>query len=170
MHRFLIRIFFACLIALNIQAQESVSDTTSVLGIVARLNQIEPGKGRVRIVQDEVVASRIGTPAVTHTGEDASISDYVELSGWRIQVFAGNNQRISKNEAFRKEADIKMNFSNWDTYVTYTAPFWRLRVGDFQTYQDAREAMMLLRRRFPSYGKEMSIVRDKIRIRTQIEK
>jgi len=84
-----------------------------------------------------------------------------------FRFFSGNNQRIAKNEAFRKEADIKSVFPELGTYMSYTAPFWRLRVGDFQTFQDARDVLLRIKGSFPSYGREMSIVKEKIQIKQE---
>jgi hypothetical protein len=50
------------------------------------------------------------------------------------------------------------------TYVTSSAPFWRLKVGDFQTFQEARTILLELRKSFPSYGREMSVVKDRIKV------
>jgi len=137
--------------------------------IVDKINKKEPGKGTVRIIQDEAVSEQIGHPGQSlnsfadQPGEDR----YIEISGWRVQVFAGNNQRLSKEEAFRKEADIKSRYTNLSTYVTYTAPFWRLRVGDFQTFKDANDQLNRLKDSFPAYGREMSIVKEKILIKEE---
>lgn len=127
--------------------------------IVDRINRVEPGKGRVRILQDDELAARLGKPSNDALYEG---SGAVVIDGWRIQVFAGNNQRSSKEEAFRKEADVKSAFPELATYVQYTAPFWRLRVGNFQTIRDANDMLNRLKRAFPSYGREMSIVKEKI--------
>jgi hypothetical protein len=89
------------------------------------------------------------------------------MSGWRIQVFSGNNQRISKIEAFRKETDLKTSFPELSTYVKYNAPIWRLRVGDFQNYPDAQKMLLQLRHAFSAYSHEMSIVRDRIQVKVQ---
>jgi hypothetical protein len=53
------------------------------------------------------------------------------------------------------------------TYVVFTAPFWRLRVGDFQTFQEAQRMMVKLRAEFPAFGREMSIIKEKIRVKVK---
>jgi hypothetical protein len=139
-------------------------DSTAVTlpSIVDRINTIEPGKGRVRVIQDKLVDDRIGRPKKkTTTLRD----EYIEMSGWRVQVFAGNNQRNSKEEAFQKETEIKLSFPELPTYVQYTAPFWRLRVGDFRTYKDASDVLATLKRSFPSFGREMSIIKETILVK-----
>lgn len=136
-----------------------MDENKSVATIVDRINRQELGKGKVRIIQDEVVARRLGRPL---PNQHDNTSSQVEINGWRIQVFAGNNPRLSKEEAFRKEVDVKSAFPDLATYVHYTAPFWRLRVGDFQTFRDANNMLERLKRSFPAYGREMSIVKEKI--------
>lgn len=137
--------------------------------IVDKINKVEPGKGSVKIIQDDKITERIGRPAAkaVNTSESSAESRYIQMSGWRIQVFVGNNQRVSKNEAFRKETDLKSTFPELSTYVKYNAPFWRLRVGDFQTYQDAQNMLVQLRHNFPAFGREMSIVKEKIQVKVQ---
>lgn len=151
-----------------ILAQDAVSDAQTE-SIVDRINRDEPGKGSVTIIQDDKIAEKIGRPGLKMANDsEASVeSQYIEVSGWRIQVFSGNNQRISKNEAFRKETDLKSTFPELSTYVKYNAPFWRLRVGDFQTYQDAHGMLIQLRHAFPAFGREMSIVKEKIQVKVQ---
>lgn len=148
-----------------------LSDSTfsdkEVETIVDRINKSEPGKGTVRIIQDDSVTDRLGRPGKVNGDLNSGYTKYIEISGWRIQVFSGNNPRVSKNEAFSKEADIKSVFPDIGTYVTYTAPFWRLRVGDFQTYQDARTVLTNIRNTFPAFGREMSIIKEKIQIKQE---
>jgi len=137
--------------------------------IVSKINKPVPGKGSVTLIQDDKIADKLGKPAIKNaiTTQTNGEHKYLKISGFRIQVFSGNNQRVSKNEAFTKEADLKMVFPELSTYVKYNAPFWRLRVGDFQTYQDAQNMLVQLRHSFPAFGREMSIVREKIQVKVQ---
>lgn len=163
---FLTFFFIFCIIAVNAQngsADVSNTDKTEE-SIVDKINRSEPGKGKVKIIQDNSITERLGRPGKNVVVNKKTSVKVIEMSGWRIQVFSGNNQRVSKNEAFMKEADIKSVFPDMSTYVTYTAPFWRLKVGDFQTFQDARNILLELRRSFPSYGREMSVVKDRIKV------
>lgn len=156
---------FFCFLASTILSL-SAQDSARLGNITDRINHTEKGKGSVRVIQDDAIAERIGKPVIAPVEEnEVGPERYIEVSGWRIQVFSGNNQRVSKNEAFHKEADIKSIHSDLGTYVTYNAPFWRLKVGDFQSYQEARIMLLLLRREFPSFGREMSIVRDRVQVK-----
>jgi len=48
--------------------------------------------------------------------------------------------------------------------VLFDSPFWRLRVGNFATREEAEEVMEELKKTFPSFGKEMYIVVDEVKI------
>ena len=63
-----------------------------------------------------------------------------------------------------KEKEIKELFPDVPTYVTYNAPFWRLRIGDFRSHEEAYHMQRLLMDAFPAYRKEMYIVREEVKI------
>lgn len=88
----------------------------------------------------------------------------VHRAGYRIQVYSDNNQRQAKAKAQRIAASIGKQFPHYGLYLTYTSPYWRLRVGDFTTQEAARSAMSALRAKFPSLAGDMRVVRDKIKV------
>ncbi|MDE6485386.1 MAG: SPOR domain-containing protein [Duncaniella sp.] len=85
-------------------------------------------------------------------------------AGFRVQVFSDNNTRTAKNEARAKARQVSARFPNLSTYVRYTSPYWRLKVGDFRTRQEADEAAEQLRKAFPAFSKEIRVVRDRINL------
>jgi len=86
------------------------------------------------------------------------------MAGFRVQVFSDNNSRTAKNEARSKQRKISSRFPQYQTYVMYTSPYWRLKVGDFRTQQEANAAADELRKAFPAYSKEIRVVRDRINV------
>ncbi len=86
------------------------------------------------------------------------------MAGFRVQVFSDNNSRTAKNEARSKQRKISSRFPQYQTYVMYTSPYWRLNVGDFRTQQEANAAADELRKAFPAYSKEIRVVRDRINV------
>ena len=86
------------------------------------------------------------------------------MAGFRVQVFSDNNARTAKNEARSKQRTISSRFPQYQTYVMYTSPYWRLKVGDFRTQQEANNAADELRKAFPAYSKEIRVVRDRVNI------
>ena len=87
---------------------------------------------------------------------------YVVGRGYRIQIFSGNNQRESKNQAYSMETEIKEKMPNVDTYVTFNQPFWKLRVGNFRTYEEAQAMLRNIKKEFPGW-KEMFISNDVVK-------
>ena len=86
------------------------------------------------------------------------------MAGFRVQVFSDNNARTAKNEARSKQRTISSRFPQYQTYVMYTSPYWRLKVGDFRTQQEANNAADELRKAFPAYSKKRRVVRDRVNI------
>ncbi|MCM1337875.1 MAG: SPOR domain-containing protein [Candidatus Amulumruptor caecigallinarius] len=86
-------------------------------------------------------------------------------AGYRVQVYSDGNQRTAKAETQRKAAAVSSRFPNMRTYTSYSAPFWRLRVGDFRTRREAEDAAASLRSAFPAYRNEIRVVRDRINAR-----
>ena len=95
------------------------------------------GKGEVVINQSAAIREMVGERMRGANVETTDSLTFLKVQGYRTQVFSGNNQRVSKDEAFRKEKEIKELFPEIPTYVTYNAPFWKLRVGDFRSHEEA---------------------------------
>lgn len=88
----------------------------------------------------------------------------VRSGGYRIQVFSDNNARSAKTEARTRARNISARFPQHRTYVVYNAPFWRLKVGDFRNQQEAQQAADEIKHAFPSYSREVRVVRDRVSI------
>lgn len=128
--------------------------------ILKSLEQDAVGQGKVTIHQDARISALVGKNQVTAGAADEQ--KVIKLTGYRIQVFAGNNTRESKNEAFAVADKIKELFPELPIYTSFIIPRWICRAGDFRSIEEA-DAMM---RRLRSTGKfkEVSIVKDQINI------
>lgn len=135
--------------------------------ILRELNSPASGKGRVAIYEDESISHVLGRPMApprtVYTNADGTTQFY-RVRGYKIQAFSGNNQRTSKNEAHQKQQLINNSYPDHETVVLFESPFWRLRVGNFQTRNEAEEVLKEMVRSFPSFGKEMYIVIDEVKI------
>lgn len=82
--------------------------------------------------------------------------------GYRIQAFneASGNAKAGAQERARA---IAMKFPQYRTYISYNAPTWRLRVGDFKNQGDAQAALSRIRSIFPQFS-GMILVRDNINV------
>ena len=84
----------------------------------------------------------------------------MRVNGYRIQVYAGGNNRQSKSEAYRMAALVRSTFDDVQVYTHFISPRWICRVGDFRTYEEATD--MLRRMRETQKFREASIVKSKI--------
>lgn len=89
--------------------------------------------------------------------------EIIEMDGYRVQVYSSNQQQTAKTEALELEAKLKEKV-NQTIYVQYLPPFWKVRLGDFKTYDEAREYKKLFVQLFTSMMGDTYIVRDKIQV------
>lgn len=108
----------------------------------------------VRIFQDKRIEKIVMEKRVINKNATAQ--------GYRVQVFSSNVQREAKNRAYSIEKDIREKFPEHDIYVSYNSPFWKVRVGDFLTIEEAQEFQAELIKTFPNLKKETYPVVDQI--------
>lgn len=119
--------------------------------------------GKNTVTQPEKLKQRL-MPASSGADIQQETETASHVAGYRIQIFSDNNPRTAKSEARSKARSISEAFPQYRTYVTYNSPYWRLKVGDFRNQQDANEAADEIKKAFPSYSREIRIVRDRINI------
>ena len=122
-----------------------------IASILVSLLDLFPG---VQIVQDSTMAVLLDE-AVNGKRE------LVEVDGYRVQIYSSNQQQSAKGEALELETRLKDKI-NQTLYVEYLTPFWKVRIGDFRTYDEAKEYKKLFVQQFPDLMGDTYIVRDKI--------
>ena len=60
-----------------------------------------------------------------------------KVNGWRVQVYAGGNQRTDRQKAERIGNEIKALFPTQPVYVHFHSPRWICRMGNYRNYEDA---------------------------------
>ena len=128
--------------------------------IVEDLQTSRVGQGTVTIHQDAKISALLGATYVKSAGENEP--KMLKARGYRIQVYAGNNSRIARQEANDVAELIKMEFPELPVYAFFQPPRWLCRVGDYRSIEEADASM----RRLKATGKfkEVSIVREQINI------
>lgn len=127
--------------------------------IVKSLESRVSGQGKVTIRQDARIAALIGTEYVPAGADDRKV---IKSLGYRIQIYAGNNTRKSKNEAYSVASRVKERFPSLPVYTSFNLPRWLCRAGDFRSIEEADAMMRQLRA--TGVFKEVSIVKDQINI------
>lgn len=113
----------------------------------------------VQVVQDSTVSVLL----------DEAVNgkkDLVEIDGYRVQIFSSNKQQTAKAAALEMEEQMKDRI-NQTMYVQYQSPFWKVRIGDFRTYDEAKEYKKKLVQQFPDLQGNTYLVRDKILVKQE---
>lgn len=82
--------------------------------------------------------------------------------GFRIQIYSSNNGEHARWQALKIERKIKEELPNMSLYVTYTAPFWKVRIGNCVSQMDAKVLREFIMDKFPEYRTQTYIVPSKI--------
>ena len=148
---------------LTVRAQDTIQAPVDTL--VAAADTLAADSARVILItdvmpnvtihQDERIAALLYEKSAGTAGEQ------VERDGYRVQIYSSNRQQTAKQEAIRleKEMQEKLDVS---VYVLYTPPFWKVRVGDFATYEDAQDFKSSFIRSFPALQGDTYVVRDQV--------
>lgn len=142
--------FIACLIGIFLPscAQETIFDRLSVQQV---------GEGRVTIHQDSRLEELVGKPQGVN-GEGNLQRTQQKVSGFRVQVYAGNNSQKARSEAHRMAEKVKTLFPDMTVYSQFVSPRWLCRVGDYRSIEEADAVMRQLKA--TGEFKEVSIVRS----------
>ena len=122
------------------------------------------GEGVVVVHQSGTIKQLVGTRIDNENVDISNGKTYLVTQGYRIQAYSGNNQRISKDEASSLRAKIIELHPNIEADVRYNAPFWKLHVGNFRSFEEASLMLRELRNLFPQKRKEIYIIEDEIRL------
>ena len=101
--------------------------------------------GRVTVVKDPLIDSLIARRIALNKGVTRNGTPVV-VSGYRVQVFFGNDRK----EAYAEQARFSSLYPEYATYVSYTQPNYRVKVGDFRTRAEAQRLITELRPQFPT--------------------
>jgi hypothetical protein len=80
------------------------------------------------------------------------------VPGFRIQVM----NTPDRNKVYDAKVKIYQEFPDWKPYLLYSAPNYKLRVGDFKTEDEANAALQQLSRLFPQ---GLYVIRDIIELK-----
>ena len=89
-----------------------------------------------------------------------SVSEAEEVKGFRIQIFSSNKGASARERAFEiKEILVAKHPSLADEiYISYTSPFWKVRIGNCETNAKAQELRRWIIAEFPEFTTETYIV------------
>jgi len=137
-------------------------DKVSNKNIFEALATVDSASGAtVKVQQDErITIALVERRPATDTHSVSTVTG----NGFRVQVFSSNMQRTAKAEAYKIEKKLKDQFPDQAVYVNYTSPFWKVRIGDFKTIQEAKDFRNQLIDAFPELKSETYTVKDIINL------
>lgn len=98
--------------------------------------------GTVYVIQDAALNALINKHIL--------LTDYLtHTPGYRLQVFF-NSSRTARVEAEKIQKRFKTGMLILPVYLEYKAPFWKVKLGDFQTKNEALRMKKKLAKDFPN--------------------
>ncbi|MDR0836256.1 MAG: SPOR domain-containing protein [Tannerella sp.] len=122
----------------------------------------EKGKGTVVIHQPESLKALVGTRIDSNNIDVLDGKTYLKTRGYRVQFYSGNDQRKSRGQAESLQEQLKKMYPDLQTYVRFNAPFWKLHVGNYRSWEEASQMLRTLRKDFPQIKNEIYIIEDEI--------
>lgn len=137
-----------------------VADTAG--GIV---KAISDSNNAIIIFQDDVLSSRLLPTSMIRSSWSAEKKDIKADPSvkYRIQVYSDNNRRTAKANAEYRKRIVEQRVPELQGYVTYDAPYWRVRVGNFQSESEALAAMKMIKSKFPAFASDIRIVKVRVK-------
>ena len=86
-----------------------------------------------------------------------------QVSGFRVQVYASNTPQVAKNEALDLHEALSSQVS-MAVYVISEPPFWKVRLGDFLTREEAIDYKNQLNVLFPHLQGSTYVVPDQVTV------
>lgn len=122
--------------------------------VVFAANVVAQEEGVVVLHQDSIMESLL----VKKESKDKNIA--ITAVGYRVQVYSNNNARKAKSEAFDLEEKLNEVFPDVKSYVTYSAPFWKVRLGDFSNYAEAVIFSKKVKSALPKLANEIIVIKE----------
>lgn len=142
-----------CIIGILLASIAARAEDSIVSPLRPNLLDSMPG---VEVVQDSTIAVLLNAAM-------RGKMELVEIDGYRVQIYSSNQQQTAKTEALDLEDKLKDKVMQ-TLYVQYLPPFWKVRIGDFRTYEEAKEYKKEFVQMFPEMMGNTYIVRDKIQV------
>lgn len=132
-----------------------------------RVDSTVSHKSSVRLIIDDM------PNAVVH--QDSSITrlmlekyygtqrEAIRKVGFRVQVYSSNDPQSAKNEAFLLQQELIPSV-NVEVYVLSEPPFWKVRLGDFKTRDEAKKYKEVINELFPELYGSTYVVTDTVKI------
>jgi hypothetical protein len=98
---------------------------------IPSLSFAQQTRGKVTVVKDPLIDTLIARrPYLSKTAGDDNTA-----SGYRVQIFFGSDRQA----AYNAQAKFQNEYPEIKTYISYTEPNFKVRVGDFRSRLEAQK-------------------------------
>lgn len=98
--------------------------------------------GAVNLIQDTHIKALVE--------KHIQINKYQEgLSGWRIQIYFGTGKKARSTAEYLKK-EFTEKYVVYPAYLDYERPYFKVRVGDFRTRNEALKLKKEIERTYPN--------------------
>ena len=144
-----------CLMFCAVSAFSQSDTTQSITDVLA---ESKDGYGTITINQDPRIQELVNTHVAINKANSGKVQ------GWRVQIYNSSGTN-SRNEAQNVRKLFLSKYPDMGAYLIYQPPFFKIRVGDFRTKDEAYTFYKKLLSDFPvSY-----LIADQINYPTLIE-
>ena len=131
-----IQLLFLCLFCLVVaNAQEDTS-------LAGNLQERVDGEGVITIYDEDGIEELVNIQVEVNKRIGG-------VEGWRIQLYSGSGPE-GKQSALKVKGKLLGNFPDQDADLSFTSPFWRVRVGNYRHKHEALQLLNELRAIFPN--------------------
>lgn len=78
---------------------------------------------------------------------------------YHVEAYA-DNSRQGKHNATQRMNNLQNQFPQFNIFLSFESPFWRVKVGEFRSRSDAENAMAEIKEVFPAYAPYLRVVRN----------
>jgi len=110
--------------------------------LVEVLQQRNEGEGVITIYDEEGIEELVDIQVEVNQRVGG-------VEGYRIQLYSGSGP-AGKKGALSTKGKFLNNFPEYDTELSFTSPFWRVRVGNYRHKHEALPLLNDLRELFPN--------------------
>ena len=101
--------------------------------------------GKLNIIQDPALDTLMNRYILQYKNLE-DLNDHAGMSGFRIQIYYGDN----RDESSKIQADFMTKFKYISSYQQFAVPrYWKIKVGDFRTQTEATKQYLLINKAFP---------------------
>lgn len=110
-------------------AQAQTNDSVQV-NVITTIEKQTPNKGKITIVQDAQITELVNRHVQINVDNES------QIEGWRIQIYNSSGSE-SKKEALEIRNKFLAKYPDIKAYTVYQPPFFKIRVGNFRTREEA---------------------------------